>query len=108
MGQYDEQEQIETTKLIKVMRWYVVKWGDNPAMTRVMNGDEYRTLVDQSKVLYESDSYDEDKRKCKEILKKDLRKSILKKMKMLKENMDERISIMNVINTEMKLYSNID
>lgn len=90
------------------MRWYVVKMGDNPAMTRVMNNDEYRTLADQSKVLYESDSYDETKRKCKEILKKDLRKSIVEKMKMLKENMDERISIMNVINSEMKLYSNID
>lgn len=108
MGQYDEQEQIETTKLIKVMRWYVVKWEDNPAMTRVMNGDEYRTLADQPKVLYESDSYDKTKRKCKEILKKDLRNSILEKMKMLKENMDERISIMNAINTEMKLYSNIN
>lgn len=90
------------------MRWYVVKMGDNPAMTRVMNNDEYRTLADQPKVLYESDSYDETKRKCKEILKKDLRKSIVEKMKMLKENMDERISIMNVINSEMKLYSNID
>ena len=50
------------------MRWYVVKMGDNPAMTRVMNGDEYRTLADQPKVLYESDSYDETKRKCKEIV----------------------------------------
>ena len=90
------------------MRWYVVKMGDDPAMTRVMNNDEYRTLADQPKVLYESDSYDKTKRKCKEILKKDLRKSIVEKMKMLKENMDERISIMNVINSEMKLYSNID
>ena len=77
MGQYDEQEQIENNKIDKTMRWYVVKWGDNPTMTRVMNSDEYRTLADQPKVLYESDSYDKTKRKYKEILKKDLRKSIL-------------------------------
>lgn len=90
------------------MRWYIVKCEGNPAMTRVMNGDEYRTLADQSKVLYESDSYDETKRKCKEMIKRDLKKSILEKMKLLKENIDERIMIMNTINTEMKLYGDID